>query len=495
VRRDRSGLTRWLLAGVALLGGALGLTSLVGEGHAEETPRPAASAQATAPDADVQRLVDRLAKDVGDLGGRLSATVLDVSTGRVVAEHGGHERLNPASNQKLLTAALALDRLGSEHRFTTSLLGALKDGRVPELSLRGRFDPTLDAARLRGLVEELRRRGVRSVGAVLVDQDGFEGPYVPPAFEQQPNEWASFRAPVAPTSYERNTVTLWFAPGEEEGARVEVLVDPPGMVSIEGAVSTSKRGSGEKIKLTLSTQRGSIAAALGGSFAAGSAPLAVARRVDDPSLLGGHALSALLAERGIRVEGPVRAGSSPRAPVLASSSSVSVGELLSRLGKESDNFTAEMLFLAAGAAGERPGFDRSKKAAQDLLAARGVPTEEWTVTNGSGLFRANEVSSFAMAKLLREEAHDPRTAPEIVAHLAIAGVDGTLKNRLKKLATNRSVRAKTGTLADNVALSGYVLDASGAPRFSFSFLTAGVKGHSGEARVAIDRAVVDLARP
>jgi D-alanyl-D-alanine carboxypeptidase/D-alanyl-D-alanine-endopeptidase (penicillin-binding protein 4) len=99
-----------------------------------------------------------------------------------------------------------------------------------------------------------------------------------------------------------------------------------------------------------------------------------------------------------------------------------------------------------------------------------------------------------MAKLLREEVHRPRTAPETLSHLAIGGVDGTLKNRLKKLASSRVVRAKTGTLADTVALSGYVLDSSGAPRFSFSFLTAGVKGHSSDAREAIDRAVVDLAQ-
>lgn len=112
MRRDRWRLTAWLLAGAALLGGAAGPKELVREGHAEETPRPTASAQTAAPVADVQRLVDRLAKDVGELGGRLSATVVDVSSGRVVAENAGHTRLNPASNQKLLPAALALDRLG-----------------------------------------------------------------------------------------------------------------------------------------------------------------------------------------------------------------------------------------------------------------------------------------------------------------------------------------------------------------------------------------------
>jgi D-alanyl-D-alanine carboxypeptidase/D-alanyl-D-alanine-endopeptidase (penicillin-binding protein 4) len=333
------------------------------------------------------------------------------------------------------------------------------------------------------------------VGAVLVDQQQFEGPHVPPAFEQQPNEWAAFRAPVAPTSYERNTVTFWFAPGADEGTPVKVLVDPPGLVTLVGAASTSKKGSGEKLKLTLSAQKGALQASLAGSFAAGSEPLAVSRRADDPSLLGGLALASLLAERGIRVEGPTRAGSLPRAPVLASSSSSTVGELLAHLGKDSDNFTAEMLFLAAGAGGQPPSFERSQKAAQELLAARGVPAEEWSVTNGSGLFRANEVSSFAMAKLLREEARRPGSAAETVAHLAIGGVDGTLRTRLKKLATSRTVRAKTGTLADTVALSGFVLDQSGTPRFSFSFLTAGVKGHAGDTRQAIDRAVVELARP
>lgn len=464
------------------------------ESHADQTPQPAASARSAAPAAEVASAVSELARKIEKLGGTLSASVVDIESGTVLGEHNSHEPLNPASNAKLLTAGMVLEQLGPEHRFVAGLTGELNDRRVEELTLRGNWDPSLDAAALRGLVRQLRVRGVESVNHVLVDQARFSGSFTPPAFEQQPAEWAPFRAPVAPTSYERNTVTVWVTPGSEPQDVAKLNVDPLGFLELSGSVKTSSDSESEKIGLTL-TPGSTLKAKLGGSIPVGSGPVPAIRRVEDPSLLAGYALRALLEEQGISVKGEVRPGSKARQSLLASRPSPSVGELLARLGKDSDNFTAEMLFLAASASSDgEASFGQAQSGALAHAKLRGIPDGEWLVQNGSGLFQANKASANAVATLLRNEARSSRTGPEYVAHLAIGGVDGTLKKRFKPLAKSRSVRAKTGTLAASVALSGYVLGSDGRPLLAFSFITGSVKGKTGQARDAIDDAVLALAR-
>jgi D-alanyl-D-alanine carboxypeptidase/D-alanyl-D-alanine-endopeptidase (penicillin-binding protein 4) len=174
--------------------------------------------------------------------------------------------------------------------------------------------------------------------------------------------------------------------------------------------------------------------------------------------------------------------------------SASVGELVGRLGKDSDNFTAEMLFLALSA--KQTGgatFAASAAIVEGVLRDAGALGDGTVIKNGSGLFDANRIPARSLTALLRAGARDPRISAELVSQLAIAGVDGTLKNRLTRFAERRSIRAKTGTLASVTALSGYVLGPDGQPAIAFSFLVDGAKGKTGGAREAIDDAVAELA--
>src|SRR5690606_3060998 len=99
----------------------------------------------------------------------------------------------PASNMKLITAAVTLARLGSEYRFSTGLYGEISAGKVDPLVLRGHGDPSLGTEDLWEIGRALAHLGVTEVGSILVDQSRFDDQFVPPAFEQQPNEWAGFR--------------------------------------------------------------------------------------------------------------------------------------------------------------------------------------------------------------------------------------------------------------------------------------------------------------
>ncbi len=478
----------------------IALTPSLPEAHADSsagasaTPGPSPAPRTGPSPAKLRKALDRLAEDADELGGTVGVAFVDVETGRTLAARDELEPMNPASNAKIPTAVAALEVLGAEHRFTTGLYGKLDDGTVRRLVLRGTGDPGLEAADLFGLVTDLAAAGVRKVGGIAVDQSRFDDAYVPPAFDQQPNEWAPFRAPVAPVSLARNTVTLWFAPGAEDGKSARVTVDPPGFVDIDGVVKTTASDKPEKVGLTVEPKGSRLLAHVSGTIPEGSRPVPGIRRVDDPRLLAGFSLRAALRQQGLEVGDEVVLGGDDEKRLLASHRSATVGELLPRLGKDSDNFTAEMLFKAVGAG--RKGSPRATDAAaavEEVLRSRQAFDPGTKITNGSGLFDANRLTAHAVATLLASGARDPRIAPELVSHLAIGGVDGTLKSRFEPWRSRRAIRAKTGTLARSIALSGYVLGPDGAPRVAFSVLCEVETGKTAEARKAIDRAVSALA--
>src|SRR5688572_17983105 len=136
---------------------------------------------------------------------------------------------------KVLTAAVALKRLGPEFRFSTGLYGRIDKQRVDPLVLRGHGDPALSIPDLWQLAQALQRLGVASVGTILVDQSRFDDQFVPPAFEQQPDEWARFRAPVSAVAIDQNSVTLHVLPAKV-GEPARIWFEPPGIVSIDGSI-------------------------------------------------------------------------------------------------------------------------------------------------------------------------------------------------------------------------------------------------------------------
>jgi D-alanyl-D-alanine carboxypeptidase/D-alanyl-D-alanine-endopeptidase (penicillin-binding protein 4) len=113
--------------------------------------------------------------------------------------------------------------------------------------------------------------------------------------------------------------------------------------------------------------------------------------------------------------------------------------------------------------------------------------------NGSGLFQGNLVTTELFSQVLVAMYGDPSLHPEYIAHLAVGGADGTLARRFTQLPVPRIVRAKTGTLNDVIALSGYVLGPKPGRAYAFSFLANGVKGKQGAARGLIDKVVETLA--
>ena len=460
--------------------------------------------------AKVRAAVADLVSDAKGWGGTAGAMVIEVESGAVVAAAEEHAVVNPASNAKLATAVAALRVLGPEHRFLTGLYGKVNGERVATLVLRGLGDPTLTSDDLAALVRTLVERGVRKVGDVLVDQGYFDDTFTPPAFAQQPNEWAPFRAPVSAVAVDANTVLVTARPSED-GKPARVTVSPPGVGVVSGTVRTTKKDDPEKLGVSMAVG-GATGAAAGGSATGGAAGgglsikvsghvpegggvVTVARRLEDPRLSGGLALRAALVAAGIEVSGEVRRGGEKEKGLLAAHRSDTLAHVLARLGKDSDNFVAEMVFKALGAERARPGtFAGAAEVVTAELRALGAFEPGCLVVNGSGLFDANRTTAAATATSLRRGYLDSKVGPELVAHLSVGGVDGTLRSRFKGWAKERAVRAKTGTLNATFALSGYVLGPPGRPTVAFALFVNGAPGKAGAARAKMDKVVDAVAR-
>ncbi len=475
---------------------AVSMALLVG-GHGLAQSPPGGDAVATAAEA-------ALAASVVPGASEVSLIVVEAATGRVRFARGPDRALNPASNTKIFTAAAALSLLGPAARFTTSVLGALPDpdGVVHgDLVLQGGGDPSLDTGGLYTLALELRARGIRRVDGDLLGDDGAYGDeHLPPAFEQQPNETSPFRAAVGALSLDDNAATLTVLPGLP-GQPARLSMRPAGYFDLRGSVETSPGTAASSVRWQNQPRPdGRETARVSGTIAPGPDPVVVRRRLDSPALAAGWAFRAALVAAGVTVRGRVRRASAPQgAVVLASRRSEPLAVLLQRVGKDSNNFYAEMILLALGArvsplppSGSR--FEAGAAQVRQWVADRGIDPEGLVIRNGSGLYDANRTTARQLAGALRAAWRDPRVHAEFIAQLAVGGDDGTLRARLQTPASPRVVRAKTGTLRDVVALSGYVLTDDPGQALVFVYLANGVTGRTREAQQQADALGMALVR-
>ncbi|HEX3597548.1 MAG TPA: D-alanyl-D-alanine carboxypeptidase/D-alanyl-D-alanine-endopeptidase [Polyangiaceae bacterium] len=463
------------------------VTGIAGSARAESTasdPGPPAVIASVAALSDWTRSV----------GGHAGAAVMELVSGALLAHADEHRAQNPASNTKVLTAAAVLERMGPDFRFTTALLGHIEDHRVSPLVIRGDGDPSLETQDLWELASALRQLGVRKVDGILVDQSAFDDQYVPPAFASQPNEWAPFRAPVSAVSLERNSVTLNVVPGKA-GNPAAVWFDPPGFVDVRGSVATRPAPAADGVRLTVSPNGPRLAADVGGFVGEGPPRLRFSKRIDDPRRFAGYVLADVLRAMQIDVKGDVGLGGASIHSRITYVESEPLAVLVRELGKNSDNFYAETLLKTLG--GVSHGTPATTANGADAVTAwlkeLGALEPGFRMTNGSGLFDANRVSTWTLVNVLRHAYLSPRVGADFVAELAVGGVDGTLHARFKDRGADRTVRAKTGTLDQVVALSGYVLGPLGKSPIAFSFIADGVTGKHAEARDHIDKCVEAIA--
>ena len=421
---------------------------------------------------------------------RASILVAALDSGQVLYARDPDALLNPASNVKLFTSAAALARLGPEYRFETEVLvdSAPSGGAVKGLFVRGKGDPTFVTERLWALAGEIAHRGVKAVkGDIVVDDGYFDGEREGPGYDQEKGD-RSYLAPVGALSLNFNVIAIHVAGGGRVGEAGRVEVEPASeYVEIQNRTRTVKAGSRRRVApASVRLPNGRQRIIVNGRLPVGAGDAVFYRKIDDPPAYFGWTLKRLLELRGVKVSGKVRSGAvPPTARLLAVADSVSLGEIVRKLEKTSNNFVAEQLLKTLGAEKKgAPGtWPKGVEAVEDFLAEAGIPRGAYVMKNGSGLNDANRFSSRQTVTLLREMWRRFPVMADFLAALPVAGKDGTTRWRME--GTEGRLRAKTGTLESVTSLSGYV-ETIGHDRLVFSILVNDFPGRAHATVRAVD---------
>lgn len=426
---------------------------------------------------------------------RTGIVVAAVDSGEVIYAREPDTLLNPASNVKLITSAAALARLGPEFRFSTEFLVERPPagGEARALYVRGRGDPSIVTERLWAMAGELQHLGLRRVGELVLDESYFDAEHFGPGFDQESSDRA-YLAPAGALSLNFNAVEVVVTPADRPGVKAAVEVEPASkFFQIENRTVTVARSGRGRVNVSTELRGGREVVVVEGRVPAGSRPHAVWRRIDEPALYLGHTLAGLLEQRGVKV-GRIRLARTPEAAKLFYvAQSDELAEIVFRLNKTSNNFTAEQLLKVLGAElGGTPGtWARGVDVAEGFLEELGIPRGTYLMRNGSGLNDANRFSARQLVKLLRAMWGRSTVAPEYLVSLPVAARDGTIRWRMDGTAAAGRLRAKTGTLDGVVSLSGYVEDGRGR-MLAFSILVNDSPGRPGVVK-AVDAVGAALA--
>lgn len=446
---------------------------------------------------------------------QLGVKVVSLDTGKTLFEHAAGKLLKPASNAKLYTGALALDRLGPQFRIRTSCYAAAKpdgDGTLAgDLTIYGRGDFSM-AARFNGgdyakslesLVNALAAAGVKRVTGDLVgDESFFRGPPYGSAWTWDDLNYY-YGAEVSALTHEDNVVDLWLKPAPAPGQPV-TFTTRPATQFLQFINRTTTVTNGGRRSLELHRPLAQTAVYLHGSLPLGDREWTDAMPVPRPALWFITQLRDALAKRGITVAGQLRTRdwlAAEAAPVdygkqveIAFTESRPMSELVEKMMKPSQNLYAQLLLLQVGARTAKPGQtteDAGLAEMQKFLAEAGVKRGSVLLEEGSGLSRGCLLMPEATVQLLRHMDRHPAAAA-FRASLPVAGVDGTLKARFAGTAAARNVLAKTGSLRYVSSLSGQVTTAA-KERLVFSFMLNAYTGTAMSGREVIDELALLLA--
>jgi serine-type D-Ala-D-Ala carboxypeptidase/endopeptidase (penicillin-binding protein 4) len=457
-----------------------------------------------------------------------------LESGETLFERNARVLVMPASNMKIVTMAVSAVELGWDFRFKTRLetAGGIQDDTLAgDLLVVGGGDPTLSdrgGERTRVFSEwatALKARGVTRIEGRIIGDDN--------AYEDQSlgDGWAwddllyGYSTAGGALQFNEDVVRLTVEPAAVAGVPATTTLNPAGSgLEIVGQIVTGAPDVRERISLWRRPFEPRLE--VSGVVPAGKAPFVRTVSIPNPTQFFVSALRDTFIRDGIAVTGEaVDIDDLDDPPGVAARDALIVHESppLTEIGttfmKVSQNLFGETLMSAIGlkaepqpcattaetsvqlSSGETlspsdpPCRGRIIEAARKAYDARlkewGIDPAELIVSDGSGLSRYNYVTANALVAILRQIARMPEHATLFAQTLPIMGRDGTLANRMKGTKSEGNVRAKTGTIANVRALSGYLTTTDGEA-IVFSIIANNFKAPSSRVDAIAERAVERL---
>ncbi|MEM1093462.1 MAG: D-alanyl-D-alanine carboxypeptidase/D-alanyl-D-alanine-endopeptidase [Bacteroidota bacterium] len=392
--------------------------------------------------------------------------VQDLTSGRVMVARNADKSFLPASNQKLLTSAAALDALGSDFRYETRLhlAGSIDEGTLTgDLIIEGSGDPSFGSRNhttdpLHTWALGLKAQGVHTVrGRLIGDDDVFgDAPYAA-GWDLEHIATASFAPASSGLSYRDNLVHVAVsagAPGQPPRAEAE----PEGYLDIRNRATTlsRRRGRALEIERPVGGELVRLEGRVGRSYRR-----TLRLPVANPTAFTVFAFAEHLKAVGITVEAEqadVDALPTPlsyaNTRVLFTHVSPPLADLLAEINKTSNNLYAEQLFRTFGWGGTTRG---AATRVEEFIAGKSIDAAGLSVRDGSGLSRKDLTSPRTLAGILQTM----HTHPEREVYLGSLAQGGEPETTLAYRLADLPVQAKTGSLQHVRALSGYTTTRDG----------------------------------
>src|SRR5947209_1067267 len=438
--------------------------------------------------------IDRAIDESKFAKARWGVFVMSMKDGRVLYARNADRTIAPASNMKVYTTAIALDLLGTDYHWRTSVYSEAepdKSGTISgDLVLYGRGAPDLspsterdEKSSLDELADKLYARGVRHVrGGIVGDESYFRGDPLGDGWLWDDVQWY-FGAEVSALTINDNAVSVSVTPSGKSGEAASVKLKPEtSYVQIKNETTTAERGAPASLGITRGLSDNVMR--VWGDFPSGGHGLTAHLSVHQPALWAALLFRDALKRRGITVDGKVRFVDArdaaedrldtEHAVELASEIGRSLGQIVRATNKESINLYAELILRTLGhergatAPPKDPkrmrtrGDDEAGLAVvRQWLEQHGIQTDALALHDGSGLSRLDLVTPETTARLLAAVNQSP-ARDAFKDSLPVAGRDGTLRGRLRSVKPG-SLVAKTGTLTYINSLSGYAMTEGGEP--------------------------------
>jgi len=450
--------------------------------------------------AELQSRIEQVVRQPALEPGFFAVKIVSLDTGQLIYEQNSNKFVRPASNMKLYTVAAAFDRLTPDFHFVTSVYAKekLEDGKIKgDLIIYGRGDPSIAARFNNGdyfkgindLADRIVAAGVNRIKGDLVgDESYFNGAPVGSGWEWEDLTW-SYGAQVSALTINDNAIDLTVRPGAAVGAPVLITTGPPAasFMTIVNRATTSAKGSREDLRIYRGLGANSLE--ITGTLPIGDAGFLGGVAIPDPALAFVSMLRDALIKRDVKIDGRVRTvtartggsivpdqlvalAKSPDSmqPVeIASLPSPSFNLIAAQTLKPSQNQYTELILRtlgkipvpAQGTTGRTKDDEQNGlEVVKNFLRQAGVGDNDVALDDGSGLSRNDLISANSTVQLLTFMSKHKYFARFRDA-LPIAGLDGTLRTRMRGTPAEGNVRAKTGSLSSVASLSGYVTTAAG----------------------------------
>jgi len=465
--------------------------------------------------------------------------ITSLTTGKVLYQQNAEKLFTPASNTKLFTTATALALIGPDYTFKTSVetTGTLDThGRLNgDLILIGRGDPNLSGRELpydlrtqrndhpikvlEDLADSLVQKGLKYVDGDIIADDSYF------AFERYGEGWSQDDlvwgdgAPVSALTINDNVVFVNILPADRAGERAFVTIVPfADYYRVDNRIMTTPAGTTRRI--FFNREPGSTLLTLWGEMPIDDGGANQALAIEDPAAFASALFRSLLEKRGVTVYGRDRTrhtelaglstfsvtataeahggeGDTPRVGrinqslVLANFESKPLLQDIRVINKVSQNLHAEILLRLLGRQrGTAATVESGLEVVRGFLTRAGVPSDQYLFYDGSGLSRQNLVTPHALTTLLGYAWKQP-WGTSFRDTLPIAGVDGSLADRLRGTLAQGKVFGKTGALGGVKTLSGYATTRHG-DQVAFAILTNNFNAPSRKVTDAIDDILVEI---